>query len=756
MLENQQFLLENNSESNQLDETQNVEPSEVNYDTLQDLCDNNINYFVNDNTDNGQRLHQSFVAIKEAVEKIQPLTIDLRNISQKYHFEENYPANGYLSYTLIVDCTITLILQFNKKVCLKRNNILFRKSSYVKEVESYASLLNSLVSYGEGLKLLSLADKTDGLFLDNFPEELMAKSNDIDQHPFYGRNVGFQFCASIRPIMRFVVLSMAIFSEAFYSHGSLFSKAKNSLTTTAKYILDPEERSKRVIQIFQYASVDFCKSFWFLAESELMKQVPLVVGQSVAVSKIIQIPPQPLVLNVDNREVAIPVPNSYIGKRPVQVRLISYEAREGMIGEVNTKNKLLPRSRGLMIHCHGGGFAAQSSQSHECYLREWAKQLEVPILSIDYSLAPEAPYPRALEESVFAYSWALQNSHLLGTTAERIVFVGDSAGGNLLLGLVQKCLALNLPLPQGIVPIYTPTWLSLGLSPSRLMLLLDPLIPIGFATRLIKAYVIPPINREPPNALKNGEYTSDTESFEEVSQSDLVELQAHKSPVSDASESITCGSLSSPTADTKDTIKPTDSEIDIVSESTTQTVNPSDFLERYVLDSDTDTDGNRIAVLKQETSPQGYERSMHSRFLSVVASLRNRFGSWVSTARENGEEIMLDTSKPYNILEECNYKANVEAFASPYHATDDVLSRFPQVRLVTTHLDPFLDDNVLFATKLKKLNKDVGLDVLPGLPHGFLNFSLISKEAEQGSKLCIQRIKEILDLDNLPPLHTES
>lgn len=71
---------------------------------------------------------------------------------------------------------------------------------------------------------------------------------------------------------------------------------------------------------------------------------------------------------------------------------------------------------GLLFHCHGGGFTSQSSQSHECYLRHWAKQLEVPILSVDYSLAPQAPYPRALEEVTFAYCWALKNHNLLGST----------------------------------------------------------------------------------------------------------------------------------------------------------------------------------------------------------------------------------------------------------------------------------------------------------------------------------------------------
>lgn len=97
----------------------------------------------------------------------------------------------------------------------------------------------------------------------------------------------------------------------------------------------------------------------------------------------------------------------------------------------SSKSDTLPASKCLILHAHGGGFVAQSSKSHEIYLREWAVELNVPILSIDYSLAPDAAYPRALEEVFYAYCWALKNKSLLGTTCERIVFAGDSAGANL-------------------------------------------------------------------------------------------------------------------------------------------------------------------------------------------------------------------------------------------------------------------------------------------------------------------------------------
>jgi acetyl esterase/lipase len=116
------------------------------------------------------------------------------------------------------------------------------------------------------------------------------------------------------------------------------------------------------------------------------------------------------------------ITDNLVGRKPVQVRLISYEVHEGMIGEATNRYKSKPPARGLLIHCHGGGFVAQSSLSHECYLREWAKQIKVPILSIDYSLAPEAPFPRALEEVTYAYCWALKNCQLLGSTGKILSF----------------------------------------------------------------------------------------------------------------------------------------------------------------------------------------------------------------------------------------------------------------------------------------------------------------------------------------------
>jgi len=146
----------------------------------------------------------------------------------------------------------------------------------------------------------------------------------------------------------------------------------------------------------------------------------------------------------------------------------------------------LPASPCLLVHCHGGGFVAQSSRSHECYLRDWANWLNVPIVSVDYSLAPSAPYPRALEETLYAYCWARQNCQMLGSTGERVIMIGDSAGANLNLGVSLKCIDMGLPLPHGMFLAYVPVLVAFIPSPARLLCLMDPLLPFGFMMRCLK------------------------------------------------------------------------------------------------------------------------------------------------------------------------------------------------------------------------------------------------------------------------------
>lgn len=298
----------------------------------------------------------------------------------------------------------------------------------------------------------------------------------------------------MQTVLKFLGICLAGFSEAYYRGGSRIAKATSSMWTGGKYYWNPELRARRIVNLSQNAGIDFCQSFWSLTEGELMSTLPNVFGVKVKVNKLVTIPPEPLQIQRDgggaDEFVQIPIPSSHLGTGPVTARLLSSVRREGMIGERN-KRHVHPPSKNLIFHCHGGGFVAQSSKSHEVYLREWAVRLHAPILSIDYSLAPQAPYPRALEEVFYAYCWALKNRQLLGTTAEKIVVVGDSAGANLNMALTLKCIDHKIRRPDGVFLIYCPVKMSFDPSPARLLCLMDPLLPFGFLMRCLKAYVSP-------------------------------------------------------------------------------------------------------------------------------------------------------------------------------------------------------------------------------------------------------------------------
>lgn len=88
-------------------------------------------------------------------------------------------------------------------------------------------------------------------------------------------------------------------------------------------------------------------------------------------------------------------------------------------------------SAGLLVYFHGGGWAVGSVTSHDRTCRFLAKEAGVKVLSVEYRLAPEHPFPAAYEDARAAFAWAVAHASELGVDADRIGVGGDSAGGNL-------------------------------------------------------------------------------------------------------------------------------------------------------------------------------------------------------------------------------------------------------------------------------------------------------------------------------------
>ncbi|MBZ5736674.1 alpha/beta hydrolase [Nocardioides mangrovi] len=92
-------------------------------------------------------------------------------------------------------------------------------------------------------------------------------------------------------------------------------------------------------------------------------------------------------------------------------------------------------SRGLLVFFHGGGWVVGSRVSHDSPVRFLAQHAEVDVLSVDYRLAPEHPFPAAIEDARAAWDYAVAQAPAWGLDPAHIAIGGDSAGGNMTASL---------------------------------------------------------------------------------------------------------------------------------------------------------------------------------------------------------------------------------------------------------------------------------------------------------------------------------
>jgi acetyl esterase/lipase len=101
------------------------------------------------------------------------------------------------------------------------------------------------------------------------------------------------------------------------------------------------------------------------------------------------------------------------------------------------------RADQVLLYLHGGGFVFGLTPPHLQMGAYLAGELGMRVLMVDYRLAPDHPYPAALDDCVTAYGWLLKG----GIPAQGLVVAGDSAGGNLTLTTMMKLRQDGTPLP---------------------------------------------------------------------------------------------------------------------------------------------------------------------------------------------------------------------------------------------------------------------------------------------------------------------
>ena len=101
----------------------------------------------------------------------------------------------------------------------------------------------------------------------------------------------------------------------------------------------------------------------------------------------------------------------------------------------------------VVLQLHGGGYIAKIRNAYRDFAVRYSKIDQYRVLSVDYRVAPQHPYPAAFQDAIEAYRWLLYS----GFSGDRIILAGDSAGGGLVLALAMYLRDQSMPLPKKLV-----------------------------------------------------------------------------------------------------------------------------------------------------------------------------------------------------------------------------------------------------------------------------------------------------------------
>ncbi|RVQ65025.1 alpha/beta hydrolase [Croceicoccus ponticola] len=112
------------------------------------------------------------------------------------------------------------------------------------------------------------------------------------------------------------------------------------------------------------------------------------------------------------------------------------------------------RSRPAIIHLHGGGLVMGSAEMSRTNMPAIAFDHDAVVVSVDYRLAPEHPFPAALDDTLAALQWLIANSEELGVDVSRVFVMGESAGGGIAAALCLRLRDEGADLLAGQILIY--------------------------------------------------------------------------------------------------------------------------------------------------------------------------------------------------------------------------------------------------------------------------------------------------------------
>ena len=143
-------------------------------------------------------------------------------------------------------------------------------------------------------------------------------------------------------------------------------------------------------------------------------------------------------------------------------------------------------SDSVILYLHGGGYITGNLAISKYFITQFVQRIKIPFLYVDYSLAPEKPFPAALDDAVSAYRWLIETKDF---HPKKITLFGESAGGGLVIATLVRLRELNLEMPS--TAICLSPWVDLALTGESMTTKadIDPILSLEEMTFLGKQYV---------------------------------------------------------------------------------------------------------------------------------------------------------------------------------------------------------------------------------------------------------------------------
>lgn len=450
-----------------------------------------------------------------------------------------------------------------------------------------------------------------------------------------------------------------------------------SLVFTVYYLIAAEQADEKVRKVRGTLTLEHLRVSWNKATTPYLWTLASLM--------------RPRLTRYPARAIRIPRPKHSVHKDPVNAWLYF----DGPLSALRDQ-------KCLVLDIPGGGFVAMGPRSSEDKLLSWAGQLKVPVLSVDYKKAPEYAYPYALHECYDVYHTIMATNGrclgLSGSTRPRIVVTGESAGGNLAVGMtlmvLQSAMAQGwrgdevLPQPDGLVLAYpalnvrVESWMT----DEQMSLIQDK------STRQTNSGVL---KRKQDQYRKLTPFTSPGHSVE-----NLTALSSEQKEQKEQDEANNVAAEASKAL--RDKLKKSE-----------------------------DLNGKALQASEDSTQPLKTRLAVSS----MISYVHDR----ILTPEMMRAMIILYIG-PHHRPD-----FNTDFYLSPVLAPDALLAAFPKTYILTGERDPLVDDTVIFAGRLRQAKlhlfherQDLGLEksqrqfnekdhvevsLIPGVSHGFIQMA---------------------------------